>query len=108
PPDLSVSVPVGLTILLFTVLIWATSRFLNRADEVRKAGEDRLVTQYATTSILAEAPTLSDALPRLLEAISQSLNWSLAVQWSLERDHQVLRCGETWIAPSARGHTLAD
>jgi len=70
PPELGLAMTVVLTILLFTVLIWATSRFLNRVDEGRKAGEDRLVTQYATTSILAEAPTLSDALPRILEAIT--------------------------------------
>jgi signal transduction histidine kinase/DNA-binding response OmpR family regulator/HPt (histidine-containing phosphotransfer) domain-containing protein len=108
PPELGLAITVVLTILLFTVLIWATSRFLNRADEGRKAGEDRLVTQYATTSILAEAPTLSDALPRILEAISRSLDWSLAIQWSLDREHQVLRCGDTWIAPSARGQALAD
>src|SRR5262245_10741598 len=108
PTELGLAITVVLTILLFTVLIWATSRFLNRADEVRKAGEDRLVTQYATTSILAEAPTLSDALPRILEAISRSLNWSLAIQWSLDREHEVLRCGETWIAPSGRGQALAE
>ncbi|HEX7214072.1 MAG TPA: hypothetical protein VF578_07670, partial [Methylomirabilota bacterium] len=77
PTELGLAITVVLTILLFTVLIWATSRFLNHADEGRKAGEDRLVTQYATTSILAEAPTLSDALPRILEAISRSLDWSL-------------------------------
>ncbi len=108
PPELGLAIAVVLTILLFTVLIWATSRFLNRVDEERKAGEDRLVTQYATTSILAEAPTLSDALPRILEAISRSLDWSLAIQWSLDPEHQVLRCGETWIAPSARGQALAE
>ena len=108
PHEVGLAITVVLSMLLFTVLIWATSRFLNRADEARKAGEDRLVTQYATTSILAEAPTLSDALPRILEAISRSLDWSLAIQWSLDPEHQVLRCGETWIAPSARGQALAD
>ena len=100
PPELGLAITVVLTILLFALLIWATSRFLNRADEGRKAGEDRLVTQYATTAILAEAPTLSDALPRILEAISRSLDWSLAIQWSVDHEHEVLRCGETWIAPS--------
>ncbi len=108
PPELGLAIAVMLAILLFTVLIWATSRFLNRVDEERKAGEDRLVTQYATTAILAEAPTLADALPRLLEAISRSLDWSLAIQWSLDPEHQVLRCGETWIAPGARGQAVAD
>jgi len=108
PTELGLAIAVVLTILLFTVLIWATSRSLNRADELRKAGENRLATQYVTTAILAEAPTLSDALPQILEAIGKSLDWSLALQWTIDHDHQVLRCGETWIAPSARGHALAE
>jgi signal transduction histidine kinase/CheY-like chemotaxis protein len=108
PNELGLAIAVVLTILLFTVLIWATSRSLNRADEVRKAGENRLATQYVTTSILAEAPTLSAALPRILEAIGKSLNWSLAIRWSIDHEHDVLRCGETWTAPSWRGQALAE
>ncbi len=108
PTELGLAITVVLTIFLFTVLIWATSRSLNRADDVRKAGENRLATQYVTTSILAAAPTLSDALPQILEAIGKSLDWSLAIQWSLDPEHEVLRCGETWIAPSARGQALAE
>ena len=108
PTELGLAIAVVLTILVFAVLIWATSRSLNRADAMRKAGENRLATQYVTTSILAEAPTLSDALPQILEAISKSLDWSLAIQWRIDHEHQVLRCGETWIAPSARGQALAD
>src|SRR4030095_8749560 len=43
-----------------------------------------------------------------LRARAGSLTWSLAIQGRPDRGPQVLRCGETWIAPSARGHTLSD
>ncbi|HET9488814.1 MAG TPA: response regulator [Methylomirabilota bacterium] len=106
--ELGAAIVVALTIVLFAALIWATSRSLNRADLVRRASESRLATQYLTTSILAEAPTLADALPRLLEAIGQSLHWSLAVRWSVDPEGNVLRCGETWLAPSGQGQALAE
>ena len=99
---------VVLTILLFAALIWTTSRSLNRADLARQAGERRVATQYATTYILTRAPTLSEALPQILEAIGESLDWSLAVLWNVDADQKVLRCAETWMAPARRGQALAD
>ena len=108
PTELGLAIVVVLTILLFSALIWATSRSLNRADLVRRAGESRLATQYATTYILADAATLSGALPQILEAIGKSLDWSLAVWWAVDSEQNVLRCGETWIAQSGRGEALAD
>jgi len=108
PTELGRAIAVVLTILLFTALIWATSRSLNRADLVRKADESRLATQYVTTYILADAATLSDALPQILEAIGKSLDWSLAVRWSIDPEQNVLRCVDTWLAPSGQGQALAD
>ncbi len=106
--EVGAAIAVVLTIFLFTALIWLTSRSLNRAALVRKAGESRLATQYLTTSILADAPTLSDALPQLLEAIGKSLDWSLAIRWSVDPEQHLLRCCETWLAPSGQGQALAD
>lgn len=108
PTELGLAMMVVLTILLFAALIWATSRSLNRADLARQAGERRLATQYATTYVLAHARTLSEALPQILEAIGESLDWSLAVRWNVDAEQKVLRCAETWMAPSRRGQALAD
>jgi signal transduction histidine kinase/DNA-binding response OmpR family regulator len=90
---------VVLTILLFVVLIWLTARTLNRAERKRKAGEARLAAQYATTHILAEAGSLEEAMPRILQAVGESLDWVMGARWSVDSDAKVLRCAEMWIAP---------
>jgi len=43
----------------------------------RKREEARLAAQYAMTQMLAEAPTLAHATPRILQAICESLGWSV-------------------------------
>jgi GAF domain-containing protein len=48
------------------------SALQHQRDELR-ASEHRLATQYAITCILAEADTLADAMPRLLQAIGECL-----------------------------------
>ena len=106
--EIGLAIMVVVSILLFTALVVTTCRSLNHADLIRKAGERRLETQYATTAILTRAPTLSAAFPQILEAISKSLDWSLAIHWSVDADHHVLQCAETWMAPSRTGQALAD
>jgi signal transduction histidine kinase/DNA-binding response OmpR family regulator len=106
--EVGAAIAVVLTICLFTALIWTISLSLNRAALVRKAGESRLATQYLTTYILADAATLAEALPQLLEAIGKSLDWSLAIRWSVDPERKLLQCAETWLAPSGRGQALAD
>jgi signal transduction histidine kinase/DNA-binding response OmpR family regulator/HPt (histidine-containing phosphotransfer) domain-containing protein len=96
---LSLAIVVVLTILLFTVLIWVTARTLNRAERKRKAGELRLAAQYATTHILVEAESLADAMPRVLQAVGESLDWVMGARWSVDHEANVLRCAEMWIAP---------
>jgi len=108
PMETGLAILIVVTTFLFTALILATSRSLNRADQQRKAGERRLATQYATTSILAHAPSLAEALPRILAAIGQSLDWGLAIYWRLDAEARVLRCAQTWTAPSANGDALAE
>ncbi len=61
----------------------------------RKCEEARLAAQYAVTRVLAEAPTLASATPRILEAICESLNWSVGSIWRVDQKEKVLRCVET-------------
>jgi PAS domain S-box-containing protein len=68
----------------------------------RKCEEVRLAAQYAVTRVLAEAPTLASATPRILEAICGSLNWSVGSIWRVDQKEKVLRCVETWCVPSAK------
>src|SRR5207244_11300248 len=62
----------------------------------RKREEARLAAQYAVTRVLAEAPTLAGATPRILQTICESLDWSVGAIWRVDQKEKVLRCVETW------------
>ncbi|HKF24987.1 MAG TPA: response regulator, partial [Candidatus Acidoferrum sp.] len=66
----------------------------------RKCEEARLAAQYAVTRVLAEAPSLAEATPKILRAICESLGWSVAAIWRVDTKEKVLRCVETWHLPS--------
>ena len=68
----------------------------------RKREEARLAAQYAVTRVLAEAPTLASATPRILQAICNSLGWSVGAIWRVDQKEQVLRCVETWQIPATQ------
>ena len=62
----------------------------------RKRAEQRLVAQHTVTQILAEAATLEDATPRILQAVCECLLWDLGALWRIDREAGVLRCVEVW------------
>jgi len=62
----------------------------------RKRAEQRLVAQHIVTQILAEAATLEEATPRILQAVCDGLGWDLGALWRLDREACVLRCVEVW------------
>ncbi|HVF48735.1 MAG TPA: PAS domain S-box protein [Pyrinomonadaceae bacterium] len=66
----------------------------------RKAAERRLAVQYAVTHILAESATVGAASSKILRAIYDALGWELSAFWRVDREAQVLRCIETWHAPT--------
>ena len=67
----------------------------------RQRAEVGQVVQHATTRVLAEAPTLADAAPRILQAICESLRWDLGALWAVDRRTDSLRCVEIWPGPPA-------
>jgi two-component system, NtrC family, sensor kinase len=66
----------------------------------RKRGERRLAAQYETTRVLAEAESPSQAYPKILETICESLNWDLGAFWRVDTYTQRLRCATLWRRPS--------
>jgi PAS domain S-box-containing protein len=60
---------------------------------------ERLSAQYAVTRAMAEAASLEEAAPRILQGLCESLDWDLGVFWKLDRPAQVLRCVEIWNKP---------
>src|SRR5262252_1153750 len=66
----------------------------------RKRVERSALAQHRSTRILAEAVTIEDAMPRILQALCDCMGWDIATWWRLDRDSGVLRCAELWRVPS--------
>ncbi|HMI39554.1 MAG TPA: PAS domain S-box protein, partial [Nitrospiraceae bacterium] len=77
------------------------SAFIRDITERRRA-EGRLASQYAVTRILAEATTLEEAIPKIIQAIGESLEWDLGVFWRVDKATGMLRCLDQWKAPSVQ------
>ena len=62
----------------------------------RKRAEQRLLAQHRVTQILAEAATLEEATPQLLQALCECLAWDLGALWRTDRQAGLLRCVAFW------------
>jgi PAS domain S-box-containing protein len=72
----------------------------------RKRAERRLAAQHETARILAEAGTLEEAVPRILEAVCRNLGWDVGGLWTVDEEADVLRCVQVWHAPSVNAPQL--
>jgi PAS domain S-box-containing protein len=66
-----------------------------------KREEVRLAAQYAVTRVLADASSLAEATPRMLQAVCESLSWDVGSIWQVDKSEGILRCVETWHISSA-------
>ncbi len=89
------------SMLIFAALIWWTAKLLFHTDLERLRTERRLALEYNCTRVLAESQEPGQALPRILQAICESLDWRLGVAWLLERDTNVLNCAGMWHSRTA-------
>jgi PAS domain S-box-containing protein len=64
--------------------------------EDRKRGEERLRVQHTVAQILAEAPTIEEATPRILWAMGECLGWDVGALWRVDREAEALRFVELW------------
>ena len=62
----------------------------------RRRAERRLASQYAVTRVLGVAGTLEEAMPRIMEAVGNSLEWDLGVVWRVDKQSGLLRCLNHW------------
>jgi PAS domain S-box-containing protein len=69
---------------------------INEDITLRKQVEQRRALQYAVSQVLAEAPTLADAAPRILQVIGESLEWEYGALWTVDQRANVLVCVSTW------------
>lgn len=73
------------------------------APTVRRKSERaprRIATQFAVTRVLAEAATLAEAAPRIVQAIGETVGWEVGAIWELDRAANLLRCVDMWRSPS--------
>ena len=77
-------------------------RMFGTAQDIteRKRVEQRLMAKDTVTQILAEAATLQEATPRLLQTVCECLAWDLGALWRIDREAGVLRCVEVWYKES--------
>ncbi|MBU7581511.1 MAG: PAS domain S-box protein [Nostoc sp. TH1S01] len=80
--------------------------YIGRDITSRQRREQRNVAQYEITRILSESQSIKQAMPEILQAICQSLEWDVGELWTIseyistdvpaESNNAVLRCVEIW------------
>ncbi len=75
---------------------------LEQAVRELQQTQQRLAAEYATARVLAEAATLQEAAPRILQAICTILDWEHGALWIVDREATLLRCVETWHPASVK------
>jgi PAS domain S-box-containing protein len=74
----------------------------------RKRTEQRLTTQHAVVSILAQSPDLREAAPRLLRAICETTGWDVGILWVVDRQANVLSCVDALHVEGVAGAEYLD
>jgi len=59
-----------------------------------------LTAEYISARALAESATLAEAVPHVLQAICEALDWDYGAVWNLDSHADVLRCVDTWHQPT--------
>jgi PAS domain S-box-containing protein len=75
------------------------SAFIRDITERRKA-ERRLAAQYAVTRVLSVATSLEEAIPKIMKAVGESLEWDVGIFWKVDAQVGVLRPLCEWRALS--------
>jgi PAS domain S-box-containing protein len=66
----------------------------------RRRAEKLLLVQYRVTRILADATTVGEATPKILQAMCECFGWDLGAVWRIDPKVRVLRCAELWHTSS--------
>ncbi|MBK9308644.1 MAG: PAS domain S-box protein [Nitrospira sp.] len=67
----------------------------------RRRDERRVASQHAVTRVLSEAMTLEEAVPNIIQAVGESLEWDVGVFWRVDKPSGTLRCLHQWQAARA-------
>jgi PAS domain S-box-containing protein len=69
----------------------------------RKRTERFRSARLALTQILAQAGSIEEAVPRILQTVCEELGWDVGAFWTPDPHAGVLRCAAHWHPPSAPG-----
>jgi PAS domain S-box-containing protein len=69
-------------------------------ERVRK--EKLFSARTSVTEALAEAASLTEAAPKILQAICGSLGWQVGALWRVDEAAGLLRCVDLWHVPSLK------
>ncbi|MGB5079967.1 MAG: EAL domain-containing protein [Burkholderiales bacterium] len=72
---------------------------VSRDISERKHADQRKRMEHAVTRVLAEADTLADAIPKIVQTICETLNWDCGARWSLDERMKAICCVEAWSIP---------
>ena len=93
-------IPVELTVSSFKGKDgWHFHAFIRDITDRRRSERYRQV-QLAVAGVLADSPSVADAVPRVTEAIADGLGWEVGVHWSAA-DGETLECEAVWLAPGS-------
>ncbi|MBN9520301.1 PAS domain S-box protein, partial [bacterium] len=67
----------------------------------RKRAQRYLIAHYAATCVLAEAGSLADAVPRILQAVCEALQWEVGTFWRVDEGSGLAHCTEVYQSPAA-------
>ncbi|OGA71575.1 MAG: hypothetical protein A3G27_17950 [Betaproteobacteria bacterium RIFCSPLOWO2_12_FULL_66_14] len=62
----------------------------------RKNAQQRESMEHGVTRVLAEAETLAEAIPRIIETICETLGWDCGARWAMDETRKAIHCVETW------------
>jgi PAS domain S-box-containing protein len=94
-------VPVELTVSSFKGQDgWHFHAFLRDITE-RRVAESYREMQLAVAGVLAESPSVEDAVPRVIEVLSEGFGWEVGIHWGVTEDDGPLECVTFWQRPDA-------
>ncbi len=74
----------------------------------RRQVEKHLAAQYLVSRCIAEASSLQEATPKLLNSLGNSFDWDAIAIWILDREKDLSRCLDIWSADEGFSRELKD
>jgi diguanylate cyclase (GGDEF)-like protein/PAS domain S-box-containing protein len=67
----------------------------------RKQAELRQAMEHGVTRLLSESDTPDEVMPKIIRTICEALGFACGARMLRDEDGHMIRCAETWSAPSA-------